>query len=84
MSRAEKALARLQSKPKDFKWGEATTILNRYGFKPLNTCGSSHKKFYNQEKDILINICRPHPRDILRQYQLDEIIVVLKEAGYIK
>lgn len=84
MSKAEKALDRLQSKPKDFKWREATAILKRYGFELLNTAGSSHKKFYNQEKDILITICRPHPRDILHLYQLNEIIEVLKESGDIK
>lgn len=83
MSKAEKALIRLQSKPKDFTWAEVTTILNRCGFTPLKTGGGSHKKFYNQDNDVLLSISRPHPRDILLEYQLNALIDALKETGHI-
>ncbi len=32
MSKLEKLIARIKSKPKDFTWKEATTLMNAFGY----------------------------------------------------
>lgn len=83
MSKAEKALARLQNKPKDFTWKEATALMRSLDFKLVGKKGGSHKKFYNEEMDVLIQIAKPHPRETLLRYQIDVLIEAFTDAGYI-
>ncbi|WEK18594.1 MAG: type II toxin-antitoxin system HicA family toxin [Candidatus Pedobacter colombiensis] len=74
MSKIEKLLARLYSKPKDFTWQEAIRILNHYGFEEIKRgkTGGSRRKFANKYKDV-ISIHEPHPGNILKSYQIDLI-----------
>lgn len=57
-------------------------ILNNFGFIE-NTKGKtsgSRVKFINKE-NIIIELHRPHPRNILKPYQIKLIIHKLKETG---
>ena len=45
MSKVEKLIEQLKSKPKDFTWDEAVKVLNYYGYKQLK--GGSRRKFVN-------------------------------------
>lgn len=74
MSKIEKLITRLNSKPKDFTWQEATRILNHYGFEEIKKgkTNGSRRKFANKYKDV-INIHEPHPGNILKGYQIDLI-----------
>ncbi|MCH4829160.1 type II toxin-antitoxin system HicA family toxin [Flavobacterium columnare] len=75
MSKIEKLIERLKSKPKDFTWEEMLKVLKYHGFQELSNgkTGGSRRKFVNENKQI-ISLHEPHPQKILKAYQLDSII----------
>ena len=82
MSKIEKDIERLKSKPKDFTYDEAKRILNNFGFIE-NTKGKtsgSRVVFIKQDdmnKKIVLH--KPHPSNILKLYQIKDIINLLQE-----
>jgi predicted RNA binding protein YcfA (HicA-like mRNA interferase family) len=82
MAKIEKLIARLLSYPKNFTWDELVNILSHFGYYELRG-GGSRRKFVNAEKDI-ISLHKPHPGNILKQYQMKDIINHLKEKGLLK
>lgn len=84
MSKIEKEIERLRSKPKDFTYDELKFILNKIGFIADNkgkTSGSKVKFIRNNS--IKIELHKPHPKNVLKQYQIIEIIRVLEKGGLI-
>lgn len=84
MSRGEKLLERLLRVPKDFTWDELTTVLVSLGYEPLKTrkTGGSRRKFVDMDKNI-INLHKPHPGNIVKEYALKQVIEQLREKGKI-
>lgn len=83
MSKKEKLLKRLLSKPKDFEWDEAVSLLECYEIYQAKT-GGSRARFSNADKSIMITIHKPHNpngKDVLKPYALDIIIDQLKQGG---
>lgn len=80
MSKIEKEIERLKSKPRDFTYDEAKKILNNFGFYENNKgkTSGSRVKFVNNENEV-VHLHKPHPNNILKPYQLDLIICALKE-----
>lgn len=78
--RQQKLFERLYSNPKDFKWSELTTLLNQFGYKQIEGSGS-RVKFFLKAPRSLISLHRPHPSDILKPYQIKEIIQKLEEIN---
>lgn len=80
MSKIEKDIERLKSKPKDFTYDELKRILNYFGYFEHNkgkTSGSAVVfKKNNKEK---IELHKPHPNNILKEYQIKKILKELKE-----
>ena len=75
-------IERLKLKPKDFTYDEAKKILNNFGFIENNkgkTSGSRVKFIDNQNR--IIELHKPHPKNILKPYQINLIINKLKERG---
>jgi hypothetical protein len=79
MSKVEKLIEKLKSRPKDFTWDEMLKVLNHFGFEQIaqGKTGGSRRKFVNIEKQI-ISLHEPHPQKVLKSYQLDIIIDYLK------
>jgi len=80
MSKIEKEIKRLKAKPKDFTYEEAKKILNNFGFVE-NTNGKtsgSRVRFVDKENRV-IELHKPHLKNILKQYQIDLIIDKLKD-----
>ena len=80
MSKLEKDIERLKSKPKDFTYDEAKKILNNFGFIENNkgkTSGLRVEFKNNSNKKIILH--KPHPSNILKPYQINNIIKQLKE-----
>ncbi len=75
MSKFEKLVEKLKSKPKDFTWDEMVKVLKHYGYKQTTQgkTGGSRRKFINENKQI-ISLHEPHPQKVLKGYQLDLII----------
>ena len=79
MSKIDKLIEKLKSKPKDFTWDELLKVLNHFGFKQIGQgkTGGSRRKFANDYKEV-ITLHEPHPQKVLKSYQLDIIIECLK------
>lgn len=80
MSKKDKLLKRFLENPvkKDLTFNELETLLVACGFIKLEGAGSA-VKFYNQKKDILINLHKPHPSNILKIYIVKQIQTKIKE-----
>lgn len=82
MSKHEKLVNRLLSKPKDFEWSEAVSILESLGFEIIRG-GGSKRKFKHMKTNALIILHEPHPSKIMKLYAIEEIINTLKEGGFL-
>ena len=75
-------IEKLLSQPKDFTFAELTTLLGKMGY-TLSRAGKtsgSRVRFENVEGDYL-RLHKPHPRNILKPYQITDIINSLNERG---
>jgi len=83
MSKKDKLLKKFLKLPlvKDLTFNELEILLCSCGFYKLDGAGSA-VKFYHKEKDILINIHKPHPSNILKVYIIKQIQVKIKEVCY--
>lgn len=79
MSRIQKDIERLKSKPKDFTYDEAKRILNNFGFTE-NTKGktSGSRVAFTNKNNIKIYLHKPHNGNTLKSYQIKEILMKLK------
>ena len=84
MAKIEKLIEKLLSVPKDFTWEELVKLLAHFGYTELKKgkTGGSRRKFADQYKNI-ISLHKPHPGNILKHYQITEVIALLKEKGLI-
>jgi len=85
MSKKEKLLERLKTKPKDFTYDELRTLLLGLGFIEDNrgkTTGSA-VQFASISINAVIKLHKPHPGNILKTYQIRDITDKLKKIGVI-
>ncbi len=82
MSKFDKALIRLKSRPKDFTWRELQMIMAHLGYEELKGSGS-RRKFFNRTSMVVINLHEPHPKPTLKPYAIDIILEHFKEEGLI-
>ena len=82
MSKHEKALRRLRSKPKDFTWPELVSLMLALGFELEKGPGSS-RKFILPSTDGTLYIHEPHPTKLLKPYQVKAALVILKKEGFL-
>jgi len=83
MSKKEKQITRLLSKPKDFTFDELATLLSTLGYKKDNKGKTSGSRvaFVSQRTADVIRLDKPHPRNILKSYLIIYVINKLKENG---
>ena len=84
LSKKEKLINRFISRPSDFEFTELITLLGYFDYtltKGGKTSGS-RVSFEDGNGDYL-RVHKPHPRKILKLYQVDDIIASLKERGKI-
>ena len=77
MSKFEKVLQKLLSRPKDFSYAELQKVLRGFGYEEKQGSGS-RVVFVNERLQHKIKLHKPHPSNILKGYQLDLIIEELK------
>lgn len=82
MSKKEKLVKRFLSRPSDFTFDELITLLKYMGYFMESTGKTSGSRvaFSNDDGDYL-RLHKPHPRNILKTYQIDDIISNLNEKG---
>ena len=77
MSKIEKLIARFKLKPKDFTWDELTKLLNHFGYVEMRGSGSRRKFIHGNSQLIVLH--EPHPKRILKMYQVEQVYTVLSE-----
>jgi hypothetical protein len=86
MSRREKLLKRFLLKPNDFTYNELVTLLNGFGYRELTGGKTSGSRiaFIDESTLHVIRLHKPHPGNILKYYQIEQIIDEFKRIGTIK
>lgn len=84
MTKHHKLTARLLSSPKDFTWDELAKILSGLGYKQISAgkIGGSRVRFIHLSYPPII-LHKSHPKLILKRYQLENIIDLLKQEKLI-
>lgn len=79
MSKKEKLIARLLSRPKDFHYDEAKVLLQYFDFveNSKGRTSGSRVEFIRGNDSILLH--KPHPSGELKSYQIKQLIDTLKE-----
>lgn len=82
MTRQEKLIKRLLSKPKDFTWNELTKLLLGFGFEEVKAgkTGGSRRRFVSLD-GVAIALHKPHPHNTLKMYQIEQTIEILRQEG---
>jgi hypothetical protein len=85
MSSHEKLLERFLKFPRDFTWDELKRLLARYGYRQNNKgrTSSSRVKFEKEDSDVYLDLHRPHPKNILKPYQIKDVLEFLKRIEVI-
>jgi predicted RNA binding protein YcfA (HicA-like mRNA interferase family) len=82
MSRRDKLVARLKSRPKDFTWDELVRLLEGLGYTEAKAgkTGGSRRRFVHP-KAPMIALHKPHPGNIVKLYVIDDVLRLLREEG---
>ncbi|HMF74295.1 MAG TPA: type II toxin-antitoxin system HicA family toxin [Bryobacteraceae bacterium] len=78
MSKREKLLQRLLTKPTDFTWAELVAVMEGFGYE-LKKTGGSGRKFIHPKTAATAFLHEPHPGKILKAYQIRDILSHLKQ-----
>ena len=83
MSKIDKLRERLLSKPTDFTYSEAKTLLISMGFAEWNKgkTSGSRVKFYHEDDKKIILLHKPHPGDVMCIAAVKGLINNLIEIG---
>lgn len=90
MSKREKLLKKLLSKPKDFKYGDIKGLLQSFGYAEdmKGRTSGSRVAFVNKTTGHIIRLHKPHPESILKMYQVDQLVEeiskLLEKSGDLK
>jgi hypothetical protein len=82
MTKYDKLRTRFLTKPKDFTWQELVKILEGLDYCLIQggKTGGSRVRFIHAEYPP-ITLHKPHPKPVLKHYQLDAVISLLKQEG---
>jgi len=83
VSKKEKILKRFLQKPSDFTYNELRTMLGQLVYKELSSGKTSGSRvaFINESSFHVIRLHKPHPKNILKNYQIEQIIEELQRIG---
>jgi hypothetical protein len=83
MSTAEKSIDRLLSRPADYEWRELENLMTSFGYR-LEKAGGSGRKFIHKGTKAIFMIHEPHPRKVLKRYQIKDAIDFLKQEKHVR
>lgn len=82
MGKKEKLIKRLKSKPKDFTFDEAETLLNYLSYSKSDKGRTSGSRVvFKSKNNAPIMLHKPHPRKELLEYQVKQLIETLEQEG---
>lgn len=85
MSKIDKLIQKLLSKPKDFTYDELVKVLTHFDYEEVKkgkTAGS-RRAFIRSSTNHIIRLHKPHPGNILKMYVIDYMIDELRNQGLI-
>jgi hypothetical protein len=74
LSKKDKLIARLKAKPKDFTFDEAKTLLESCGYTMAKSGKTSGSRVCFTKEMKVFRMHKPHPRNELLLYQVNELI----------
>ena len=82
MGQKEKLIQKLKSRPKDFTFQEAETLLGCLTYQRFNKGKTSGSRvlFYSEGRAPIL-LHKPHPRKELLEYQVKQLLEVLEQEG---
>jgi HicA toxin of bacterial toxin-antitoxin, len=83
VSKAQKAIDRLLSRPTDYEWRELESLMASFDYEMKSGSGSS-RKFIHKTTQATFMAHEPHPSKVLKQYQLKDAITFLRGEKHIK
>lgn len=85
MGKKEKLIERLKSKPKDFTFDEAETLLGYFSYFRSNKGKTSGSRVLFARSDGVspILLHKPHPGNELKGYQIQQLLDVLRQEELI-
>ncbi len=86
MSGKDKIVGPFRRLPKDFTFEETVRLLSSFGYTVHNkgATSGSRIRFKNESTDDYIDLHRPHPGSIMKEWMMKEIYRHLKSKGLIK
>ena len=86
MTKQEKLLKKFLSKPHDFTYDEMKKLLSGLGYQEIRTGKTSGARvaFINKATHHIILLHKPHPRNIMKRYQLNMIEEELRNREILK
>jgi len=84
VTRRDKLVARLRSRPRDFTWDELVRLLNALGYRESTAgrTGGSRRRFVHPTAPTLA-FHKPHPGNVVKMYVVDAVIETLTAEGLI-
>ena len=81
----EKLIARFKRLPKDFTFEETVTLLRCFGYEKHDkgATSGSRVRFKNQETGKWVDLHRPHPGNMMKEWMMKVLYKHLKENGLI-
>lgn len=82
MTKRDKLIERFLRKPADFSWQELEKMLGSFGYVLVSggKTGGSRVRFVHL-KYPAITLHKPHPKPVLKRYQIEDIFNLLKQEG---
>ena len=82
MGQKEKLIERIRSRPKDFTFEEAETLLGYFGYQRRDKGRTSGSRvMFVSEEHAPLMLHRPHPRKELLSYQVKQLLETLEQEG---
>ena len=82
MGQKDKLIQRLKSKPKDFTFDDAETLLKYLDFARSNKGRTSGSRvIFVSDKHGSILLHKPHPQKELKSYQIKQLLDILEQEG---
>lgn len=84
MGQKDKLIRKLMSRPKDFTFEEAESLLNYFSYEKANKGKTSGSRVaFINDKGSVIMLHKPHPRKELLDYQVKQLLEALKQEELI-
>ena len=84
LSKSDRLIARLLTRPPDFTWEELIRLLRKLSYKEaqVGKTAGSRRRFVHATA-AAISLHKPHLGNILKQYQIEQLIDLLKQERLI-